>query len=189
MGFPGQRGARSHFLRLHLLSGVGPFLGEAVFKVPEGLSPAPSPPPTPAQKEAVQGRRPWRQEAKATPGGGLCLAPAPPCSASLGSHLPLLRPASPSPSPCCQNHSFSLQVEVCHCELGDGHLPSVSTQIESGATAAAGLPRPCKRSGRGSGVRALCSGDTGGTGVQIVRYFQEILGAQFLNLLISRKAL
>ena len=37
---------------------------------------------------------------------------------------------------------------------------------------------------------ALCSRETGGTGLQIVRYFQELVSrSQFLHLLMSRKAL
>ena len=70
------------------------------------------------------------------------------------------------------------------------HLPSTSTRIKSWAAAAADRQHARKEFRveiRNEALGAL--GKTGKTGLQIVRYFQKILWAQFLHLLISRKAL
>ena len=64
-------------------------------------------------------------------------------------------------------------------------------RIKSCATAAADLQQPLKGvQGGEQKWGTLCSGKSGRTGLQIVRYFQEqILWAQFLYLLIFRKVL
>ena len=81
-------------------------------------------------------------------------------------------------------YSCELQIGTCH-----EYLPSTSTRIESCASAAANLQHTWKE----SMMEMRCSvlkGKTGRTGLQTVRYFQElILWAQFLYLPISRKAL
>ena len=72
------------------------------------------------------------------------------------------------------------------------HFPSTSTRMKSCAATAADFQQSPERS---SGLRAeighsVLRGKTGRIGLQIVRHFQEsILWAQFLYLLISRKAL
>ena len=77
------------------------------------------------------------------------------------------------------------QIGPCHeCLL------LTSTRIKSCAAAAADLQKPWRNSGWRVGMRHSMLQETGSTGVQIVRYSQElILWAQFLYLLISRKAL
>ena len=56
----------------------------------------------------------------------------------------------------------------------DWHLPSASTWVESWATAAADPPHPLKGAQDGDQEwGTLCSGKTGRTGLQRVRYVQE----------------
>ena len=67
---------------------------------------------------------------------------------------------------------------------------TISTRIKSGASAAADLQTPPGSSWGWREVRHPVLWKTSRTGLQIVRYFQElILRAQFLHLLISRTAL
>ena len=71
------------------------------------------------------------------------------------------------------------------------HFPSTSTRIKSCAATAADFQHPLK-GGQGGEQKwgTLCSGKNCRTRLQIVKYFLElILWAQFLHLLISRKAL
>ena len=70
------------------------------------------------------------------------------------------------------------------------HVPSTSTRIKSWAAAAADFQHPLKRAQAENRYDPLCVlGKTGRTGLQIVRYLQRILWAQFLHLLIIRKML
>ena len=72
------------------------------------------------------------------------------------------------------------------------HWPSSSTRIESLATAVADLQHVLKGvQGGDLEWGSLCSGKTGRTGLQIVRYFQKKLSYEpgFLHLPILRKAL
>ena len=63
--------------------------------------------------------------------------------------------------------------------------------IKSCAAAAADPQQPLKEFRMENRNEALCTlGETGRTGLQIVKYFQELISlGQFLHLLISRKAL
>ena len=81
----------------------------------------------------------------------------------------------------CQRHKF---------EVANWHLPSTSTRIKSCAAAATDLQHPpVESSGSRTEMRHSALEITGRIGVQIVRYFQDlILWAQFLHL-ISRKTL
>ena len=74
---------------------------------------------------------------------------------------------------------------------GTWHLPPISTEIKARVTAAADLRHFLKELGVGIRKEAPCAlGETARTGLQGVRYFQEMsLRAQFLPLLIPRKAL
>ena len=69
------------------------------------------------------------------------------------------------------------------------HLPPQFPQIESCAPAAVDLG--CARKGvQGGGTGILCSRKTGRTGLQVDRYFKELISwSESLHLLISRKAL
>ena len=79
------------------------------------------------------------------------------------------------------DHKLAPAVGACH--------PSTSTRITSCAVAAAAPPIPMKELRMESRNEAFC-GKTGRTGLQIVRCSQELfLWAQFLYLIISRKAL
>ena len=70
-----------------------------------------------------------------------------------------------------------------------GHLPSASVEVEPFAAAATNLQHPLREIPGGE-WGSLCSRETGGTGLQIVRNFQELISwSQSLYLLISRKAL
>ena len=77
----------------------------------------------------------------------------------------------------------------CQLQIGTCHLPlqGLNHALRQLLT----FTTPWKELRVESRNEALCAlGKTGRTGLQIVRYFQEpILWAQFLNLLISRKAL
>ena len=79
-----------------------------------------------------------------------------------------------------------LQIGTCH-----GCLPSTSTGIRSCAASVANLPHPLEEFKVESRNEVLfAQGITGSTGFQIPRYSQELISwAQFLYLLISRKAL
>ena len=56
------------------------------------------------------------------------------------------------------------------------HLPSTSTRLASGAAAAADLQHPLEGAQGGEQEQGpLCSGETGWTGVQVARYFQELI--------------
>ena len=71
-------------------------------------------------------------------------------------------------------------------------LPSTSTRIKSGAAATADFQHPWKRFRMESKNETLCAGGqkTGRTGLQIVRYFHElILWTQFFYFPPPRKAL
>ena len=74
---------------------------------------------------------------------------------------------------------------------GAWHLPPTATEIKARVTAAADLQHFLKELGVGIRKEAPCAlGETARTGLQGVRDFQEMsLRAQFLHLLIPRKAL
>ena len=82
--------------------------------------------------------------------------------------------------------SLNYRFGTCH-----GYVPSTSTRIKSGATAAVDLQHPLKEvQNKEQNWDTLYSGKSGKRGLQRVRYFQElILWAWFLHLLLSRKAL
>ena len=91
--------------------------------------------------------------------------------------------------------SFSLiwknAIWYCWSQIGTCHgcLPSTSTRVTSRAVAGTAPPTPMKEFRMESRNEAFC-GKTGRTGLQIVRYSQELfLWAQFLYLIIARKAL
>ena len=81
------------------------------------------------------------------------------------------------------------QVSIPSVPTKNWHLPSPSTRIKSWAAAAADLQHPVKGVKSGGQELSTFWRKTGRLGLQMVRYFQEILWAQFLHLFISRKAI
>ena len=76
----------------------------------------------------------------------------------------------------------------CQLQIGacQGHLPSVSEEIESNPAAAVDLQHTLKGV-QGGEWGALCSKETGGTDLQITSHFQELIsGFQSLHLLITK---